>query len=161
MASSSSGGYVSRYDVFLSFRAETRNKFTDHLYDKLLRAGVFTFRDNDAISRGEDLKPEIERGIRESRASIIVLSKEYATSRWCLDELCVILEQRKERNHFVLPIFYGVDPSDVRKQDGPFKIEVIANTKWTEENVGRWKAALEKVGNMTGEVANGYVLLKF
>ncbi|GKG36679.1 Toll/interleukin-1 receptor-like protein, partial [Tanacetum coccineum] len=98
MASSSSGGYVSRYDVFLSFRGEdTRDSFTDHLYQALRRAGLYTFRDNDSISRGEDLQPKIEEGIRESRASIIVLSPKYATSRWCLDELCLILEQRKER----------------------------------------------------------------
>ncbi|PWA76637.1 toll/interleukin-1 receptor (TIR) domain-containing protein [Artemisia annua] len=154
MASSSSGGYVSRYDVFLSFRGETRNKFTDHLYDKLLRAGIFTFRDDDAIPRGEELTPGIERGIRESRASIIVLSELYATSRWCLDELCLILEQRRDRNHYVLPIFYHVDPSHVRKQEGTFEINVAPKKKWTEDKVERWKAALTKVGHMTGEVAS-------
>jgi len=81
---------VLRYDVFLSFRDETRHAFTDHLYTALLNAGLTPFRDNDDIDRGEDLQPEIERGIRESRASIVVLSKHYATSRWCLDELCLI-----------------------------------------------------------------------
>ncbi|GKE01840.1 putative disease resistance protein isoform X1, partial [Tanacetum coccineum] len=155
-SSSSSGGYVSRYDVFLSFRGEdTRETFTDHLYDRLSRAGIYTFMDNNSIRIGEDLKPEFKRGIRESRASIIVLSKNYATSRWCLDELCLILEQRRERNHYVLPVFYHVDPSHVRKQEGTFQINIKPDTKWTEDNVERWKAALEKVGNMAGKVASG------
>ncbi|PWA83123.1 NB-ARC domains-containing protein [Artemisia annua] len=84
------------YDVFLSFRGEdTHNSFTDHLYDALKRAGISTFRDND-INRGEELKPEIERAIKESKASIVVLSENYATSSWCLDELLLILKQRKE-----------------------------------------------------------------
>uniref|UniRef100_A0A251TRB2 Putative toll/interleukin-1 receptor (TIR) domain-containing protein n=1 Tax=Helianthus annuus TaxID=4232 RepID=A0A251TRB2_HELAN len=66
-----------RYDVFLSFRGEdTPYSITDHLYDRLLRAGLRTFRDNDAIDRGQELKPEIETtAIIESRASIVVLSK--------------------------------------------------------------------------------------
>ncbi|PWA90600.1 toll/interleukin-1 receptor (TIR) domain-containing protein [Artemisia annua] len=86
-------------------------------------------------------------------ASIIILSKNYATSRWCLDELCLILEQRHERDHYVLPIFYHVDPSHVRKQEGTFQINVVPDTKWTDDNVKRWKAALEKVGQITGNVA--------
>ncbi|GJT73334.1 NB-ARC domains-containing protein [Tanacetum coccineum] len=60
MAVLGANGYS--YDVFLSFRGEdTRNSFTDHLYDALKRAGISTFRDSEEINRGEELKPEIER----------------------------------------------------------------------------------------------------
>nr|XP_043629725.1 disease resistance protein RPV1-like [Erigeron canadensis] len=151
-----SNNNVCRYDVFLSFRGETRNAFTDHLYKALVDVGLTPFRDNDDIDRGEDLKPEIERGIRESRASIVVLSKNYATSRWCLDELSLILEQATKLRHFVLPIFYHVYPSHDKNQEESFQINVIPDdTKWTEDNVERWKAALTKVSNMHGEVLNG------
>nr|GEV07926.1 Toll/interleukin-1 receptor (TIR) domain-containing protein [Tanacetum cinerariifolium] len=119
----SSEGYGSKYDVFLSFRGETRHGFTDHLYDKLNREGVYTFRDNNNIHIGEDLKPEFKRAIKESRASIIILSELYAASRWCLDELYLILQERKRRNHFVLPIFYHVNASHVRKREEKFKIK--------------------------------------
>ncbi|XP_024961638.1 putative disease resistance protein At4g11170 [Cynara cardunculus var. scolymus] len=144
------------YDVFLSFRGEdTRDSFTDHLYDALERAGLLTFRDNDEISRGQELKPEIERAIKASKASIVVLSENYATSTWCLDELWLILEQRRECNHFVLPVFYHVDPSNVRKQNGTFKIEVETSTRWTSDNVNRWRTALTKVADLTGFVLSG------
>ncbi|GKC21395.1 Toll/interleukin-1 receptor domain-containing protein, partial [Tanacetum coccineum] len=152
----SSEGYVSRYDVFLSFRGETRHGFTDHLYEKLENAGVYTFRDNNNIRIGEDLKPEFKRAIRESRASIIVLSDLYATSRWCLDELYLILQERKRRNHFVLPIFYHVNPSHVRKREENFKIEA-RDSNWTEDKMKRWNKALKKVGNMAGKVSSGYI----
>ncbi|PWA93462.1 toll/interleukin-1 receptor (TIR) domain-containing protein [Artemisia annua] len=151
----SSEGYVSRYDVFLSFRGDTRHGFTDHLYDNLDRAGVYTFRDNNNIRIGEDLKPEIKSAIRESRASIIVVSELYALSRWCLDELYMILLERKRRNHFVLPIFYHVNPSHVKKREGNFKIEAKVGTKWTEPRVKRWNKALKKIGNMAGKVPSG------
>ncbi|KAJ9551075.1 hypothetical protein OSB04_015120 [Centaurea solstitialis] len=161
MASTSSSAirasHLAYYDIFLSFRGvDTRHAFTDHLYDALGREGISTFRDDDEISRGEDLGPEIEKAISASKGSIVVLSKNYATSTWCLDELSLILEQRREFNHFVLPVFYHVEPSDVRKQDGTFNIEVKTSSKWTEENVIRWKKALTEVANLTGSVLSGY-----
>ncbi|XP_023731175.1 probable disease resistance protein At4g19520 isoform X3 [Lactuca sativa] len=144
------------YNVFLSFRGEdTRNAFTDHLYDALVRAGIVTFRDNEEIRRGEELQPEIERAIKESRASVVVFSEKYATSTWCLDELALILQQRRECNHFVLPVFYHVDPSDVRKQTGTFAIEVKASSRWTDDNVSLWKKALKEVPDLGGMVLSG------
>ncbi|KAI3827398.1 hypothetical protein L1987_01471 [Smallanthus sonchifolius] len=75
---------------------DTRYTFTDHLYKVLLRAGLRIFRDDDVIPTGEVLKPEIESAIIKSRASIVVLSENYAYSKWCLDELWLILEQRRK-----------------------------------------------------------------
>ncbi|KAJ9552018.1 hypothetical protein OSB04_016063 [Centaurea solstitialis] len=160
MASTSSSSIIAsppaNYDIFLSFRGEdTRHSFTDHLYAALNRAGISTFRDNDEINRGEELKPEIEKAIRASKGSIVVLSKNYATSAWCLDELWLILERRREFDHFVLPVFYHVDPSHVRKQDDTFKIEVKASSKWTDYNVKRWREALTKVAELSGLVLSG------
>ncbi|KAJ9552021.1 LOW QUALITY PROTEIN: hypothetical protein OSB04_016066 [Centaurea solstitialis] len=154
MASTSSSSIIAspsaNYDIFLSFRGEdTRHSFTDHLYDALNRAGISTFRDDDEIDRGEELKPEIEKAIIASKGSIVVLSKSYANSTWCLDELWLILERRREFDHFVLPVFYHVEPSHVRKQDDTFKIEVKASSKWTDDNVKRWREALTKVAELS------------
>ncbi|KAK1418438.1 hypothetical protein QVD17_27583 [Tagetes erecta] len=145
-----------RYDIFLSFRGEdTRHSFTDHLYDALVRAGIKTFRDNDEVDQGQDLNLEIVSAIKASDASIVVLSQNYATSTWCLEELCLILKQRRECSHFVLPVFYKVDPSDVRYQNNGFSIETKASTRWTDDNVKRWKMALTQIANLTGEVVSG------
>ena len=150
----------SRFDVFISFRGEdTRHSFSDHLYDALNRAGISTFRDDEEIDKGEELKPEIERAIKESRSSIVVLSKNYATSAWCLDELHLILDQRRNCNHFTLPVFYHVDPSDVRKQNNTFGVEVQNSSRWTDDNVHRWKEALTEVANLSGMVLSGFVSL--
>ncbi|GKB18258.1 TMV resistance protein N-like protein [Tanacetum coccineum] len=142
----------SKYDVFLSFRGEdTRHSFTDHLYNALKQAGILTFRDSDDAERGEELKEEIEKAIKASDASIIVLSGNYATSTWCLDELSLILDQRRDCNHFVLPVFYHVDPSNVGKQKGSF--EILADPskrRWTDDNVKQWKAALTEVVSVIG-----------
>ncbi|MFS7917422.1 putative TIR domain, P-loop containing nucleoside triphosphate hydrolase [Helianthus anomalus] len=162
MASTSSSSSTSaptthyEYDVFLSFRGEdTRHSFTDHLYKALHQAGIRTFRDDDEIREGRQLKPEIERSITTSRASIIVISNNFANSRWCLDELSLILQQKRNAGHFVFPVFYGVHPSDVRNQRGSFTIEAKEGSKWTEDNVIRWKEALTEVADLKGMVVSG------
>ncbi|KAK9944488.1 hypothetical protein M0R45_010052 [Rubus argutus] len=110
-ASSSSKTRFS-FDVFLSFRGEdTRKNFTDHLYTAFTDAGIRTFRDDDELERGEDIKPELEKAIRQSRSSVVVFSKDYASSGWCLDELALIIERKRTAGHVVLPVFYDVDPS--------------------------------------------------
>ncbi|KAM7474446.1 hypothetical protein LguiB_021689 [Lonicera macranthoides] len=88
------------YDVFLSFRGvDTRKTFTDHLYTALDQQRFRTFRDDDEMEKGEYLKSELEREIPESKSSIIVISENYASSMWCLDELVMILERRRNSNH--------------------------------------------------------------
>ncbi|XP_076937010.1 toll/interleukin-1 receptor-like protein [Bidens hawaiensis] len=160
MASTSSAPIPHKYDVFLSFRGEdTRYSFTDHLYEALRKAGITTFRDDNEIQEGQELKPEIESAITESKASIIVISKNYANSSWCLEELRLILEQKRTVGHIVFPVFYGVDPSNVRNQRGSFKIKakyIFARSKWTQDNVKRWKAALREVAELKGMVVSGY-----
>nr|XP_048336978.1 disease resistance protein RPV1-like [Ziziphus jujuba var. spinosa] len=117
----SSSSRRTEYDVFLSFRGEdTRNNFTSHLYSALCQKGIYTFLDDDKLERGKSISPELLKAIENSRCSVIVLSENYASSSWCLDELVKILECREAFKQIVLPIFYHVDPSHVRKQIGSF-----------------------------------------
>ncbi|XP_017976510.1 PREDICTED: TMV resistance protein N-like [Theobroma cacao] len=143
------------YDVFLSFRGtDTGKNFTDHLYMALVQAGIHTFRDDDEIERGKSTKDEIERAIlHESKISIIVFSKNYASSTWCLNELVKIMEHRKFSKHIVLPIFYDVKPSQVRKQTGSFAEGFARHEesfKSEMDMVQRWRAALREVADLGG-----------
>ncbi|XP_031121033.1 TMV resistance protein N-like [Ipomoea triloba] len=163
MASSSSSSTYARmtYDVFLSFRGETRGSFSDHLYADLKRAGVNTFRDDESIRRGEHISVELSRAIEESRISIIVFSKDYAGSRWCLDELVKIMECKQKLNQIVYPIFYHVDPSEVRKQTGTYGDALaLHRQRFGDEKVNGWKDALTAAANLSGwnlqTMSNGY-----
>ncbi|XP_071719689.1 toll/interleukin-1 receptor-like protein [Rutidosis leptorrhynchoides] len=156
------------YDVFLSFRgADTRYNFTNHLHKALLDSTIETFLDDAEIQTGEELKPELENAIKASRASVIVLSKNYASSRWCLDELVLILEQRRKFDQIVIPIFYHVEPADVRKQQNSFAVAMATykqrmeteadaekKSQWAQK-IRQWKKALAEVADLKGKDAYG------
>ncbi|PON31332.1 TIR domain containing protein, partial [Trema orientale] len=110
-----------KYDVFLSFRGEdTRETFMGHLRVALIEKNIGTFIDDDQLERGRYISPQLLRAIEDSSCSIVILSPNYASSTWCLDELVKILDCMATRGQVVIPIFYHVDPSDVRKQTGSF-----------------------------------------
>ncbi|XP_050132633.1 TMV resistance protein N-like isoform X2 [Malus sylvestris] len=141
-----------KYDVFLSFRGEdTRTNFTDHLYKALDNKGITTFIDHQ-LERGEEISQALLEAIDESRISIIVFSKNYASSRWCLEELARILECKKSRKQIVLPVFYKVDPSDVRKQTSSFGDAFTEKFKFEDnkEKILTWTSALTDAANLSG-----------
>ncbi|KAF7833715.1 disease resistance protein TAO1-like [Senna tora] len=148
--SSTPGAFRLKWDVFLSFRgADTRDSLTRHLYDALLSRGVRVFRDDDGLDRGDEIAPCLLEAIDDSAASIIILSPNYASSHWCLEELAKICDCRR----LILPVFYRVDPSHVRKQKGPFeRCFEIHESRFPEDEVIRWRKAMERVGGIAGWV---------
>ncbi|KAI3410667.1 HSF_DOMAIN domain-containing protein [Psidium guajava] len=145
-----------RYDVFLSFRGEdTRNGFAGHLHAALDQRGIAAFMDDEELGEGEEIEPAILGAIGESRISVVVFSENYASSRWCLDELAKIVECRDAMGQIVWPVFYKVDPSEVRKQSGRYGQALIdheekSTSKGDSKKVKRWREALTKAANISG-----------
>ncbi|KAL8239796.1 hypothetical protein R6Q59_016363 [Mikania micrantha] len=122
MASTSSSSVQKsfKYDVFLSFRGEdTRNNFVAHLYHALNQKSICTYKDDRKITKGKRIDYQLIESIKDSRFHIIVFSTNYADSSWCLDELVKIMECQKTTEQTAYPVFYNVQPTQVRKQKGP------------------------------------------
>lgn len=149
------------YDVFLSFRGEdTRFGFTGNLYNALNQRGIHTFFDDKKIRIGEEITPALVKAIQESRIAIVVLSNNYALSSFCLKELTAILEcyEENKTGRVVIPVFYDVDPSDVRHCRGSFGEALAKHEKRFKDDiqkVNKWrmalhKAAIEKTAELAG-----------
>lgn len=114
MASSSSS-----HDLFPSFRGkEVRRTFLSHLLNEFQQRGIIAFVDNDITNKS--IFPELVLAIRASRISIVILSKNYASSSWCLNEFLEIMKCKDSNEQMVITIFYDVDPCHVRNQTGDF-----------------------------------------
>ncbi|KAL9316630.1 hypothetical protein ACSQ67_017631 [Phaseolus vulgaris] len=145
---------LSRYDVFINFRgADTRYTFTGYLYKELTREGFKTFIDDEELEDGDKISSSLDKAIEASRLSIVVLSENYAHSKWCLNELDTILQCKRTKNQLVWPIFYKVEPSTVRHQKNSYEKAMTAH----EQKYGRdsskvlkWRENLSEVADLKG-----------
>ena len=142
-----------RYDVFLNFHGkDTRSGFTDHLYAALIRRGILVFRDNERLEKGKPISDELLKVIQESKYGIAVISTDYASSKWCLNELAEMVKCMRDTGR-VLPIFYHVDPSDVGNQRRSFVEAFGKHEKDPKVNIqmmGKWRATLREVSKFAG-----------
>ncbi|CAI0429216.1 unnamed protein product [Linum tenue] len=141
------------YEVFLSFRGpDVRNTFADHLYTSLHRSRIRTFRDEEELRKGEGIAPSLVQAIPNSKIYVPILTKQYASSKWCLQELAQMVGcWKQKKGHLILPIFYFVDPRDARHQHGSYQEAFEQHArKHSPETVNEWKEALREVGQMKG-----------
>ncbi|XP_074324675.1 toll/interleukin-1 receptor-like protein isoform X1 [Apium graveolens] len=136
-----------RIDVFLNFSAEDIGKnFGAHLHRSLRRADIQTITGD--VSRSDTLS-----SVQQSRISVVVFSKNYASSAQALDELVNIRECSGTGGLVVLPVFYNFDRYSLMNQ--------LETSKGEHElqqtgSMSRWRQALEEISSMPG-----YDLYKF
>ncbi|XP_076900003.1 TMV resistance protein N-like isoform X2 [Bidens hawaiensis] len=141
-------------DVIISYSFEDIGKtFISHLRAALIR-NSFAISDHTMLPVGQDMRLELLKAIEESEMYIVVFSPHYASSVRNLDELVDIMDSsHKLDERKVVPVFYKVEPSDVRSQQGPF-IEAFqahhTDTNLDPERVKRWRHALKEVGQLSG-----------
>ncbi|PWA81671.1 NB-ARC domains-containing protein [Artemisia annua] len=152
-----------KYDVFVSFRGEDiRRNFMDHLFNDFKQKGIFAFRDDNELPKGEEISPHLYKAIEESRFLIVIFSKNYASSTWCLRELVKILEckQIEDPKHEVRIIFYDAKPDVVRKQKRSYAKAFAKHDDLNRTEVDKWKEALSMAANLSGwdlqDMTNGY-----
>nr|KYP54330.1 TMV resistance protein N [Cajanus cajan] len=132
-----------KYDVFISFRGkDTRCDFASHLHAALCRNNMETYIDY-RIQKGEEVWVELLKAIKDSTLFLVIFSENYASSSWCLNELVELMECKKQQEDdvHVIPVFYKIDPSQVRKQSGSYQA-AITNQKW--------RNALSAAANLSG-----------
>lgn len=141
-----------KHDIFVSFRGkDIRRGFLSHLTYAFSQKHIDVFVD-DQIEKGEEIWPSLLKAIEGSLISLVIFSENFASSRWCLDELLKIMEcKEKSRYHVVVPVFYNIDPADVRHQRGAYEaafIQLEERHSWTKLDL--WRVALKECSNLLG-----------
>ncbi|KAL3725168.1 hypothetical protein ACJRO7_030220 [Eucalyptus globulus] len=162
MASSSSLKHKKDYDIFLTFRGiDIRKSFLSHLDTALKQNGLSTYIDSKEMRKGEEIRPALMKAIEESHFAIIIFSKNYASSQWCLEELVKIKECKVRKDMIVLPVFYKVEPREVKKMVGSYgRAMAMQESKFGKysKKVTRWRKALSDIGNLCGWHLNDEVV---
>ncbi|GAU40402.1 hypothetical protein TSUD_265460 [Trifolium subterraneum] len=150
-SSISSSSRSHKSDVFLSYHdKEACKSFASDLYSALTRAGLVVQINHNNLTSGDQTNLS---AIEASRASIIIFSSNFDASTWFLEELKQILECGRTIGQVVLPVFFIVNPSDVRRQIGNFgKVfeDFIAQRILTNNESMRYKEALIEASSNPG-----------
>ncbi|KAF8015257.1 hypothetical protein BT93_H0916 [Corymbia citriodora subsp. variegata] len=147
------GGSGRDYEVFLSFRGpDARLTIADCLYNDLIRAGICVFKDDEELRFGEEIEGGLLQAINESTIYILIFSRDYASSKWCLRELAHIVElSRDDDEKLILPIFYDVDVDDVKLKTELYRKALRKHESDSGEDLAKqWEGALRKVARITG-----------
>ncbi|XP_010494616.1 PREDICTED: disease resistance-like protein CSA1 [Camelina sativa] len=138
--------------VFFNFRgAELRNSVVAHLAKALKENGV-----KAAYVDAGDSKNPIFYEMEESRVAIVIFSRRYTESVWCLQELVKIKERVELGKLVAIPVYYKLDPSEVKELEGDFGLNLWNDIKRTSEfgKLEKWKGALDFFSQMRGLVFN-------
>ncbi|KAJ4980702.1 hypothetical protein NE237_031539 [Protea cynaroides] len=138
--------------VFISYRQEdTGNTFTGFLHSALKREGINVFLDMKNLPRGQEILSNLFLAIQSSKISIPVISKHYVYGKWCLIELTEMVERYESNCQIILPIFFDVEPLDVKNQTGIVAAAFKKHKKKYEKQIlERWMKALTVVGGILG-----------
>ncbi|GLJ10177.1 hypothetical protein SUGI_0123460 [Cryptomeria japonica] len=108
------------------------------------------------LEAGYWIPPEAQHAIASATLRIAIFSPNYAPSPRCLAELFLMLKTGKS----IIPIFYHVDPFDlrcIRQGKGKYAPAFAEHEKkgsYTPEKLDEWKSALYDISCLSGDQIN-------
>lgn len=151
------------FDLFINHRGpDVKDTFAAHLYRRLLDHGLQVFLDKHELLEGHPITPQICAAIEVASLHIAIFSPTYAESKWCLEELVLMLKSKAT----ILPVFYKVKPHQLRwtVKDGAYaealrrleqKKSVNAQTgeekpRYDSDTIRSWRDALSEAADISG-----------
>ena len=151
------------FDVFINHRGpDVKKTLATDLYHRLCNHDLRVFLDERELREGENITPQIESAIRTSTVHIAIFSPGYANSKWCLDELILMVESMSNFKSTIIPVFYGVKPAELRWTQGgkgiyaqalselQEKKNVDGRPRYDSNTLEKWRKALSDVAEIKG-----------
>lgn len=143
------------YDVFISHRGpDAKKTLASLIYYRLRNRGLSVFLDQNEMDRGEVIQHAICKAIQTARIHVAIFSQSYAESTWCLEELNLMWESKKEGRSSIITVFCDVGPRDLRRIEkgsyAQFFEEHKSKGRVSEEVLKKWKDALKNVSFISG-----------
>jgi hypothetical protein len=103
-----------KYDVFISHASEDKDSLVRPLAMLLEQLSVRVWYDEFSLKLGDSLSASIDKGLRDSRYGLVVLSKAFLGKRWTDYEYRSLLTRQVGGESVLLPLWYGIDTEDVK-----------------------------------------------
>lgn len=103
-----------KYDVFISHASEDKDAIVRPLATELEGLSVRVWYDEFSLKLGDSLSTSIDKGLKESRFGLLVLSKSFLVKNWPEYEYRSLLTRQIDGEKVILPLWYGVTKEDVK-----------------------------------------------
>lgn len=104
---------LNTWDVFISHASEDKEKFVRPLADALRSLGVSAWYDETTLRLGDSLSRSIDKGLAHARYGLVVISPTFIRKPWPEYELRALVAKEVDGRKVILPIWHGVDRSQV------------------------------------------------
>jgi len=101
------------------------------------------------MQAGDPVISQINGAIATASVHIAIFSPRYAESKWCLDELLLMLKSGAT----IIPIFFNVKPSDLRwaVRDGVYNQALRKHEeRYDPQTLENWRRAMSDVSFLSG-----------
>lgn len=116
------------HDAFICHASEDKEDFVRPLAETLHAEGFDIWYDEFALTVGDSLRQNIDRGLAGSRFGIVVLSSAFFSKNWPQYELNGLVAKEMEGRKVVLPIWHKVSKDEVMAFSPPMADKVAINT---------------------------------
>lgn len=111
--SSKSRTAATKHDVFISHASEDKNPFVRDLANEIQGAGISVWYDEFSLKWGDRLRASIDRGLRDCRYGIVVLSPDFFRKDWPKNELEGLFALEENGKTKILPIWHNLNKHQI------------------------------------------------
>ncbi|MBD2449557.1 SUMF1/EgtB/PvdO family nonheme iron enzyme [Nostoc sp. FACHB-152] len=151
-----------QHDIFISHASEDKDEFVRPLAQKLRDKGYRVWYDEFSLTVGDSLSSSIDKGLKESRFGIIVISSDFIKKSWTQRELQGLVQKELQSGKTILPIWHKVSYQQVLDFSPTLADKLAANTsKGIPQVVNEIVAALSKAGVVISQPQENTFLKEF
>jgi hypothetical protein len=102
------------FDVFISYASEDA-AVAKRLEEELKKLNAKVWFDQSEVKIGDNLREVIDRGLRDSRYAIVILSHSYFARGWPKLELEGLISRETAGRKVILPVRHDISIDDIRE----------------------------------------------
>lgn len=103
------------WDVFICHASEDKENFVRPLAEALRGSNLRVWYDEFSLTLGDSLRRSIDRGLKESRFGVVVLSPSFFEKHWPQVELDGLAQREVGGDKVILPIWHNVSREGVMR----------------------------------------------
>ncbi len=126
------------YDVFVSHASEDKESLVLPLANCLQSLGLKVWYDDIELRIGDSLRRKIDRGLAQSRFSVVVISPSFLSKQWTQYELDGLVTLELTGEQVILPIWHKITKQEVIEHSPSLADKVARSTSdFTVEEIAQ------------------------